>query len=255
MTRAPGAVLIKACLNGGRRHTEHQAIPITTAELASDSARAVAAGAAALHIHPRNSDGLETLDPGVCDSAVAAIRGTCQGVPIGITTIARIEPDPDRRLDRIKRWAVPPDFVSVNFYEPGADALCAWLAERGIDIEAGLVAATDVEALAATGLAARFARILVEAEDATPASALATAAAIDDALDRAGITAPRLYHGLGVATWTVIDAALARGCDIRVGFEDTLVLPDGRRARDNADLVAAAAQLAGQHGLRPVTVT
>jgi uncharacterized protein (DUF849 family) len=38
----------------------------------------------------------------------------------------------------------------------------------------------------------------------------------------------------------MLDAALARGYDVRVGLEDTLVLPDGSIARDNAQLVAEA---------------
>jgi hypothetical protein len=41
-------------------------------------------------------------------------------------------------------------------------------------------------------------------------------------LDDAGIKIPRLYHGYGDATWEVISTALARGCDVRIGFEDTL---------------------------------
>jgi uncharacterized protein (DUF849 family) len=39
----------------------------------------------------------------------------------------------------------------------------------------------------------------------------------------------------------VLAAARERGHDIRVGLEDTTVLADGATARDNAELVAAAA--------------
>jgi uncharacterized protein (DUF849 family) len=35
----------------------------------------------------------------------------------------------------------------------------------------------------------------------------------------------------------------AAGIDVRVGLEDVLVLPDGRTAADNAELVAAAVAL------------
>ena len=38
-------------------------------------------------------------------------------------------------------------------------------------------------------------------------------------------------------------AAVAMGQDIRVGLEDTTVLPDGSVAEGNADLVAAAVRL------------
>ena len=52
-----------------------------------------------------------------------------------------------------------------------------------------------------------------------------------------------VHHGDGVAGWAVNARALHRGHGIRTGLEDTTVLPDGRRAPDNAALVRAAAAL------------
>ena len=60
---------------------------------------------------------------------------------------------------------------------------------------------------------------------------------IDAALDRVFVRAPRLHHGVGSATWAVLDAAVPIGREIRIGLEDVLTLPDGRRAPDNAALV------------------
>jgi uncharacterized protein (DUF849 family) len=85
--------------------------------------------------------------------------------------------------------------------------------------------------------------VLVEPGEEDPAAAVATAAAIDDALDAAGIGAPRVHHGFDVATWEVLRRAKALGHGWRVGFEDTLVLPDGRPASSNAELVSAALAL------------
>ena len=64
---------------------------------------------------------------------------------------------------------------------------------------------------------------------------------IDAALDAAGSRTPRLHHGVGPATWMVLDAAVQRGHDIRIGLEDVLTLPDMRPAPDNAALVVEAA--------------
>jgi uncharacterized protein (DUF849 family) len=51
--------------------------------------------------------------------------------------------------------------------------------------------------------------------------------------------------GSGFAeTWAVIEQALERERNVRVGLEDTLALPDGRPARGNADLVRAAVRVA-----------
>ena len=49
---------------------------------------------------------------------------------------------------------------------------------------------------------------------------------------------------MDATAWPVIEAMLARGRDVRVGLEDVLTLADGRPARDNAELVAAAVALA-----------
>jgi uncharacterized protein (DUF849 family) len=38
----------------------------------------------------------------------------------------------------------------------------------------------------------------------------------------------------------MIDQAIARGYDVRTGLEDTLVLPEGKMAQDNAELVVDA---------------
>ena len=77
-----------------------------------------------------------------------------------------------------------------------------------------------------------------------PDEAAALAAAIDSALDSiAPLQTGRLHHGVGLATWRVIEQAARRGRDVRIGFEDTLVLPDRSPARDNAQLVAAAVDL------------
>ena len=47
-----GAVLIKACLNGGTTRDEHPSVPQTPDELAAEAVAAVRAGAGAVHLHP-----------------------------------------------------------------------------------------------------------------------------------------------------------------------------------------------------------
>jgi uncharacterized protein (DUF849 family) len=93
--------------------------------------------------------------------------------------------------------------------------------------------------------------VLVEAQPRDPREAVSAAAAIDAVLDDAGITLPRVHHGEGPATWAVLEEAVDRGYDIRVGLEDTLHLADGRLARDNAELVAAAVAIVRRRGRRP----
>jgi uncharacterized protein (DUF849 family) len=85
--------------------------------------------------------------------------------------------------------------------------------------------------------------VLLEPQEETVPEALATSASIEQVLSGAGITLPRLLHGTGVTTWPLLAEAARRGYDTRVGLEDTLLLPEGELAPDNAALVAVARRM------------
>jgi uncharacterized protein (DUF849 family) len=247
-------MLIKVCLNGGTTREEHPRVPRTPAELADQAREAVTAGAGAVHLHPRDPSGAETLAPADVLAAVQAVRAAVPNTPVGVTTgIWAAGGDPGQRLALVSRWTGQdrPDFASVNLSEPGAEPLAAQLAELGIAVEAGVWTADDAERLAASDFGAAVLRILIEPQDRDPDAATRTAAAAEQALDRRGLRAPRLHHGYGIATWHVIGAALKLGRDIRVGLEDTTVLPDGRQAAGNGDLVTAAVRLAAEARAAP----
>lgn len=237
--------LVKACLNGNRSRHEHPALPVSPAELALEAHHSMLAGAGAVHVHPRAADGDESLEPHTVRLALEAIRRSCPGLPVGVTTAAWVEPDPERRVWLVERWDVLPNFASVNLPEEGVPELVDALLRRRIGVEAGLVDPADVQRLRDLGFADRCLRVLVEIdEEGDGDRAAALAERVDEALDRAGVEVPRLHHAGGIATWTVLERAIERGRDVRVGLEDTLVLPDGRPARDNADLVRAAVRTA-----------
>jgi uncharacterized protein (DUF849 family) len=231
---------IKACLNGSRRPGDHPALPLTPEQTAADAARVVAAGAAAVHVHTRDAEGRQSLAAADVDATVRAVRARVPGLAIGVTTGAWIERDPERRLALVRDWTDLPDFASVNFSEDGAAALARLLLERGVGVEAGLWSPDDARALVAAGLGGACVRLLIEPRDRDAAAALATARAIEAALDDAGVGTPRLLHGGGPAAWAVLRDALRRGLQTRIGLEDTLELPDGRRTAGNAELMAAA---------------
>jgi uncharacterized protein (DUF849 family) len=237
--------MLKACLNGSRTDDEHPAIPRTPAQLAAEGRASVDAGARVLHL-PYDGDGHETLEAEPCAAALRAVRAACPGIPVSLSTSADIESDPRRRLELVAGWTELPDLVTANQGEPGILDLCEHLIGRGVGIEAGLLSLEDAEAFVAAGLADRCARVLVEPLDADPATAVAHAAAIEGVLDDAGVTLEQVHHGDDVATWHVMARAVSRGHGIRIGLEDTTVLPDGRRPAGNGELVrAAAAMLAG----------
>jgi uncharacterized protein (DUF849 family) len=226
---------VKACLNGARTRAEHPAVPQTPSELAADAIAVRRAGAFAVHVHARDDHGAETMDARVCDAVVAAIRAAVPGMPVGLSTSATIDPDPFARAAAIQAWRRPPDFVSVNVAELGWAGIVRAALHAGIDVEAGLATPGEAEEFARSPFVHRAQRALVEVE-AGAEEARAIAQLIPDGV-------PQLWHGYDERTWEVLSAAATERIDVRVGLEDTLVLPGGRVAADNAELVAAASEL------------
>jgi uncharacterized protein (DUF849 family) len=262
-------MMLKACLNGGVTRRQHPAVPITPAELARDAARCRAAGAAAVHIHPCDTQGIETFAAPDIAAAISAVREACPGLPIGVSTGAWITPGPltsagrptsagpptsagrptstgpptnsgiDPRVHAIRSWTVLPDFASVNVHEEGAEAVARALFERGIGVEAGVW--TVDAATAYLHWRVPVVRVLVECMAPDIDQALSDARLIVATLQQKA--PPLLLHAEGPAVWAVIREAVRRRLDTRVGLEDTLVLPDGSPTPDNVALVEAAITL------------
>lgn len=238
-------MLIQAALNGDRTRDEHARVPLTRDELARDAAACVMTGAGAIHLHPRDANGRETLDPSIVDDVVINARSAC-GVPVGVTTGEWIEPDLDRRLALVRAWRAP-DYSSVNLSEPGSIEVIRALLDAGVGIEAGVWTVEDAELLLSSGLAGKVTRILVEPGEQQVGSdaerGLTLVNEIHATLDRHDVTAPRLQHGDGAITWPLLIDAIRHGIDTRVGLEDTLRGPDGEITVGNEALVCAAAGL------------
>ena len=234
--------LLKACLNGVRRRGTHDRLPITPEECAREGATSVAAGAGALHVHIRGDDGAETFDAVAVGTTLDALRRAVS-VPIGVSTGAWVMPDPNDRLAAIGRWTTLPDFASVNFHEDGAPDVARALIARGVGVEAGLWNAESARSLIASGLAAECLRIMLEPIDPDLDATFATVDDTRTALQGVAPGVPRLMHGHGPNAWAVLERAAELGYDSRIGLEDTLTLPDGSQARDNAQLVGVAREI------------
>jgi hypothetical protein len=114
------------------------------------------------------------------------------------------------------------------------------LVEAGVGIEAGVWTVEDAERLGASGLGGRVTRI--------PADAVGLVEDIHRALDGLGIAAPRLQHGDGEAAWVLLEDAIRRRLDTRIGLEDTLHGPGGERTTGNDALVRADCELGAGTG-------
>jgi uncharacterized protein (DUF849 family) len=238
-------VLLQAALNGPFGKVDHREVPVSVEELARDAQACSAAGARAVHLHPRDVDGRERLNAAVVDPVVRAVRAAC-GVPVGVTTGEWLEPDLARRLELISEWREP-DYASVNLSERGSVDVMSACLKAGVGVEAGVWTVEDADKLAASGLAGRLVRILIEPVDIAAAEAVGVVDRIHAVLDRHRLRAPRLQHGDGEATWVLLVDSVSRGIGTRIGLEDTFYDPDGRLTAGNAALVQAAVRLgAGQ---------
>jgi uncharacterized protein (DUF849 family) len=238
------SIFLQAALNGARIHP---AAPRTPTAIAEAARAAVGAGAHSVHVHAFDDVGRETLNGAVCAKVLRAIRALCPETPISLTTSSAIVADPRKRFNIVKAWEEMPDLVTANQGEPGIVELCELLLSRGVGIEAGLLSIEDARTFVFSGLAGRCRRVLIEALDADPDTAIQHAAKMEDIVVSAGIRLEQVHHGDGTACWAVNRRGLDRGHGIRTGLEDITFLPDGTPARDNADLVAAAARLIRGH--------
>ncbi|AGB25558.1 hypothetical protein Mycsm_05367 [Mycobacterium sp. JS623] len=233
-------IYVKACINGARTPEAHPNLPVTPEELAAEALAAHGAGAKAVHMHPKNADGTDSLLPEQVDAAVSAVRHSVPGLPLGVTTGFWALPDAEARLRAVDGWSVLPDFASVNWHEPGSMDLARLLLGKGIGVEAGIFNAEAAESWAASEVAEHCMRVMIELQGDGD---IATA---DDLLSQvmaAQSPAPVLLHGLDESCWPLLEHAGRRGVQTRIGMEDTLRLPDGSRAPDNAALVSAAMRL------------
>lgn len=235
---------MQVCLNGARGAGDGASIPLSPGAMAESVAASVAAGARDVHVHPKSPCGQDTLAPRAVAAVLEAVRSVTS-VPVGVTTGAWADPDPAERVAHIRAWTVLPDHASVNWHEPGAEAVAEALMDRGVGVEAGIWSGTDgTERFMASALGPRVLRVLAEVTDPDPGTARDSARALLAVMGPAHAR-PVLLHGEEGGTWPVLRLAGRLGLATRIGLEDTLFLPDGERAESNAQLVSVALSMYG----------
>jgi uncharacterized protein (DUF849 family) len=236
--------VLQCCPNGARPTDAYPAVPVSPRHLARDARAVSALGVLSVHVHPRDMDGRESLDPGTVGAVTSAIRKAAPRTEIGVTTARWVEPDPGTRIEIIGQWGrlptqARPDVASVNVHERGWQRVCAALNEVGIGVELGVWTSGDAVQLKQAGLPPGTVRVVAEVTVTEPDVAVVEAERILTAL---GPTpAPILLHGEEAGAWPVLEYAQRINLDTRIGFEDTLERPDRhRRATSNEELVRYA---------------
>lgn len=256
-------VLLAVAPTGARRTpADHPALPVTPDEIAATAAACRQAGAVMLHLHARDFDGWHTLDPSAYREAIAAVRERVgDGMVIQITTEAAGRYRPAEQIAAVR--AIRPEAVSVAWreiapddrHERAAITFLRWCRERGIAVQIILYTPEDVarwrDVEGRHPALVDVARLYVLGAAAGPPGDPAEVVAFRQA--DAGSDAPWMVCAFGPRETACAAVAMALGGDARVGFENSLTLPDGTTAPDNAALVAAAARAGHAIGRPPAS--
>ena len=270
----PETVVVSAALTGALTTRDQcSAIPYTPEEIAEEAAAAREAGAAVAHIHARTDEGEPTYSTETYREIREAVRDRTD-IVINFSTGA-IDVPVEERLDYVT--TVQPEMAALNM---GSMNYAKYSERRG-DFVFDMVFSNPFGEIRELLAGMNEAGVTPELEcfdtghlgNARPLLA-------DGVLERpyhvslvmgvlGGIpaTVENLAHqvrqlppdttwqviGISRDQWPLVAAALSMGGNVRVGLEDNFYLPDGTMADGNAELVAAAVDLAERVGREPAT--
>lgn len=260
MTTDP--LIVTVAPNGAYKQAgDHPALPLTPTALAREATRCRDAGAAMLHLHIRDSDGRHSLNVEGYREALTALRAA-----VGDTLVLQVTSEAARRYQAIEQIEMVkrlrPEAVSVALREVdqpaigdgGLAAFFAWLVSERVMTQVILYDEGDVkrwQALRAAGTVPDAPWFLLFVLGRYSKTQTSSARDLLPFLQAHSGPEGWAVCAFGAAEHACVTAAACLGGHVRVGFENNLFLKDGALARDNAALVAQAADAAACIG-RPL---
>ena len=251
-------ILIAVAPNGARRSREdHPALPVTPDEIAETAAACARAGAAMIHVHVRDEHGEHSLDPVRYRQAITAVRDR-----VGDSMLVQVSSEAAGRFTLQEQIAameiLMPDCVSLGLREYIRDAATinqgAGFIERlyrnKTFIQYILYSPEEVrwyDQLCKQGVIPGDSHLLLFVLGRY-GQVTVRPGRLADYLDALQGPSPWMVCAFGSEEQQVMKAAIMRGGHCRVGFENNLELPDGRPAKDNAELVQTTASLVEKSG-------
>ena len=231
---------MQIAINGNRNDS---IVPKTMESIVESAISSIKKGAESIHFHPRDENGKETLKGIYVNNQIEKLRTQLKNIPIGISTGEWIEPNLNKRLEQIDSWQNLPDFVSINYDETGFEKVTKLISEKGIKIEIGLISLESAQNFTKSNLQGDFLRILIEPQEQLLELAIETVSKIENHINNCNIKLPFLLHGLNKTCWDLLTLAIKKNYQTRIGFEDTLTLPDEEKAKSNMELIEQALQI------------
>ncbi|MBE2225231.1 MAG: 3-keto-5-aminohexanoate cleavage protein [Anaerolineae bacterium] len=251
-------------------------IPYTADEIAEEARRAVEAGAAIVHIHARQDNGLPAFDVESYAKIDAAVKAACTDVIINYSTGA-IGIDRETRIHQVT--ALKPDMAALNMGSMNY-AIYSRKAKTFYHDHVFANPFTDIqfflEAMNEAGTRPEMecfdtghihnAQPLIDLGILRPPFQFSLILGV---LGGIPASTKNLVHqvdqlpansfwqviGIGAKQWKWVAAALSMGGNVRVGLEDNLYLPDGSVAKSNGESVAKAVELTRLVGVEPASVS
>ena len=245
--------------NGARRNKkDHPALPLTAEEIANTAKACFDVGASAIHLHVRNKDGGHSLDAGRYLEAMAAVSDAAPKMRIQITTESAGIYDVATQYACLKN--VRPAAASVSVKEMARDtemagSVYSFADEAEIDVQHILYSPEDVAQLkrwmSEGVISDRMNSVIFVLGRYEPAVLAKPSDLYQFLAATEGMDLKWAICAFGRNELVCARAALQRGGDIRIGFENNIELPDGRLARDNTETVTLAVAEGRSLGLCP----
>lgn len=255
----PEPVIITAALVGAeltRENTPH--LPLTPDEIAAEARAAFEAGAAMVHLHARDADGLPTQNVEDYRKIIEAVRARVPEIVIQVSTGGAVSMNAEERLQPL---ALQPEMASlttgtVNFGEevfhnnmPMVREFAKAMQARGIHPELEIFDTGMIPAamrLLKDGLLnepLHFNFVL-----GVPGGAAGTLKNLMHMVESIPQESTWTVSGIGAAQLPLTTAAILLGGNVRVGLEDNIYYSRGVLSEGNAPLVARAARLTKELG-------
>jgi len=267
-------VVISAALTGVAANREQcKWIPYTPEEIAEEALRTYNAGAAIVHIHGREYDGVPSWRVEIFREIMQEVRKRCP-IIINFSTGA-VGVDRDTRIGHIRE--LRPEIAALNmgtmnyakyspkrrnfvfsvvFQNPFDDIMffLDTMNQNGVKPECECFDLGHVESilpLMDMGLLKNFQVSLVMGVVGGMGATARNLAHVSSVVP-AGVAWQVI--GISQEQWLLISTALALGGNIRVGLEDNFYLSPGEMAQGNGPLVEKAARMARDIDREPATV-
>jgi len=246
--------------NGARRtKADHPNLPMTPVELAETASACADAGAIAIHLHARDGRGQHTLARHIYESYLLAVeRAVGERMQIQLTTEAAGRYDRHQQVRAVQ--ALQPKAVSLALRElvpddvdiASASLFFGELARRRADVQIILYEAEELERLyrlhdagvipiSLRSVLFVLGRYLGPGEAVRPE-------ALMPFLERRRNDTEWMVCAFGKEETACLALAASLGGHLRVGFENSLWLGNGRLAGSNAEKVAEICEIVDRIG-------